>query len=128
MSKAKNLYTETKRYNCRKCGGGKEMDKVKDLVSSAEQIERVNVGHRKGKWDIDGLKTALKQMFPGKPGARRVLVDKIMAFHSTGDIKHRAYYAKQKIAEAVEELGWQLVAITARKIGGKEYIEFEVKF
>ena len=103
------------------------MDKVKDLVESAEEIEHVSSGER-GVWDIEGLKQALKQMFPKKPGARRVLLEKVMAFHSTGDIKHKSHYAKQKIRQAAEELGWEVVAISSRKIGGKEYIDFEVKF
>lgn len=109
------------------CGGERKMGKVEDLVGSAEEIEAVS-GISRGAWDIEGLKEALKQMFPGKPGARRVLLDKVMAFHSTGDIKHRAHYAKKAVERAVEELGWELVAIASRKKDGKEYIEFEVNF
>jgi len=56
------------------------------------------------------------------------LLDKVMKFHSTGDIKHKAHYAKQKLAQAAEELGWEVVAISSKKIGGKEYIEIEVDF
>lgn len=102
-------------------------ERIKELVESAEEIEGVSGGER-GVWDIEGLKEALKQMFPGKPGARAVLLEKVMAFHSTGDIKHKAHYAKQKIKQAVEELGWELVAISSKKNGDKEYIEFEVNF
>ena len=102
-------------------------DKIKDLVESAEEISEVPATAR-GAWDIDGLKEALKQMFPGKPGARQVLLEKVMAFHSTGDIKHRAHYAKKAIERAVEELGWKLVSIRAFKKGGKEYIAFAVDF
>ena len=102
-------------------------DLIRELVESAEEIEGVS-GVQRGAWDIDGLKEALKQMFPGKPGGRALLLDKVMKFHSTGDIKHKAHYAKQAIKRAVEELGWELVAIASRKKGGKEYIEFEVDF
>ena len=102
-------------------------ERIKELVESAEEIEHVE-GGGKGAWDIEGLKEALKAMFPSKPGARRILLDKVMKFHSTGDIKHKAHYAKQKIKQAVEELGWELVAISSKKKGDKEYIEFEVNF
>jgi len=102
-------------------------DKIKDLVDSAEEISEVPATAR-GAWDIEGLKEALRQMFPKKPGSRQVLLEKVMAFHSTGDIKHRAHYAKKAIERAVEELGWKLVAIRAYKRGGKEYIAFTVDF
>lgn len=102
-------------------------ERIKELVESTEEIEHVE-GGGKGAWDIEGLKEALKAMFPSKPGARRILLDKVMKFHSTGDIKHKAHYAKQKLAQAAEELGWEVIAISSRKIGGKEYIEIEVDF
>ncbi len=56
------------------------------------------------------------------------LVESAEEIEHVGDIKHKAHYAKQKLAQAAEELGWEVVAISSKKIGGKEYIEIEVDF
>ena len=97
--------------------------RVKELVESAEEISGVSSA-RGGAWDYEGLAEALRQMLKN-PGARKLRVDKILLFHSTGELVNKAHYAKKAIEKAVELNGWTLKNIATRN---KEYVLFEVDF
>jgi len=107
-----------------------EMDKrVKDLVETSKEIEKVEAGGAGGAWDYEGLKEALKAMFPKNPGARRVRVDKVLKFHD-GELgeRYQAYYARKAIEKAASMLGWTIVKSATKTVKGTKYVDFEVKF
>ena len=107
------------------------MDKnelIKELVESAEEIEDVRAGGTGGKWDYDALAEALKAMFPGKPGSRKVKVEPVLKFHSSGELKYKARYAKEAIKKAAKKLGWDVPKIRSYTENGVQYIEFKVDF
>ena len=108
-------------------------DLIKDLVDSAEdvtktELEQLERGER-GTWDYEKLAEALKLMFPnpkkGTRASKKLLIDKVMKFHSTGDLKNRSYYAKNAVRVAIERNGWTPVKVGTR--GGK-YVIFVVEF
>lgn len=105
-----------------------DKSKIDELVNSSKEIGEITT-RGGGTWDIDGLAEALKQMFGKKPGMRELRLDKVMTFHSTGDIKHAAHNAKEKIEAAAKLNGWTVKKIGSRtKPDGTKVIQFEVEF
>jgi len=91
-----------------------------------EDIEAV-VGGKRGAWDYQALAKDLKNAIK-TPGAKQVLLDEVLKYHTTRELKHKAHYAKKAIVEAATINGWEITKIATTTVNGRKYIQFEVSF
>ena len=103
-----------------------DMEDLGAEIIDPKEVETTAVG---GKWDYEGLANALKSIFPkpkaGEVKAARVLVEKVLKYHSTGELKNPAHYAKKAIEKAIRLNGWKPKIV--RTEAGK-YVKFVVEF